>query len=131
MNSSLLLELSPSISKIVNDYNLRIVTERREKSFNNAFVEIEGDEFDIRVIRDKGLISVDLSSKKERRWRDLRTILSFIKKVDVSEDTERLSLLFNQNWREVSELMTGDLRGLDAYRKKKSEEFIRKIFPNG
>ena len=47
MKTSLLHELSPDFSDLIESVGMRVTQERREESFDNALVELEGEEFSL------------------------------------------------------------------------------------
>lgn len=129
MNSSLLRELSPDFFAITEKLNLKIINEHQETAFGNALVEIEADAFDMRLIRDRGHVYIDISPKKGQGWRSLNKVLSYISDQDSPNDLGKLSIMLCETWDEVSALMLGDLNCLDAFIKRTSQTLIDEIFP--
>jgi len=124
----LLSELCPSFAMYAFSHGFRICAEQQESFFDNALVELEGDKFDARIIRDRGQVSIDLRPKGKDQWIDLRTILSFIANERVDGDIESVSLCFIKKQNEVVALIKNNLDDLYAFEKRSARELIEKIF---
>lgn len=62
MQKNLLREISPTIADFVSQHGMRVIVERCDQAtFGNAVVETVCPEFDLRVVRDRGQIVLDVS----------------------------------------------------------------------
>ena len=130
MSDALLKELCPVLAETVKKDAWKITREERSDSFDNAIIELKCDDFATRVIRDRGMISIDLASPKKRKWISLETVLSFVGETVSSRDPDNLSELLAKNFGKIAALMTCNTDGLEKFEKERSTEFIKRIFPS-
>lgn len=127
MATSLLKELCNHLDHLVTKKSMTILKETRSHAFDNGMVEITSDDFDIRIIRDRGTVFIELSPTMKNEWIDLHTIIKYISKSEVSREIEKLSVLLEANYKIVSALMTSNLDKLKSYEKKLAPDFVKKF----
>lgn len=130
MSDALLKELCPTLANITCKDNFEIIKEERSNSFDNAIVELSCDDFAVRIVRDRGHVSIDISPLEKQKWTNLETVLSFLGESLPSKDSADLSRLLEKNFGKVAALMTSKTDALEAFKKDRSTNFIETIFPS-
>ena len=129
MAGAILEELCPALVEIVREFGWETIREERSESFDNATVELKCGNFAARVVRDRGLTSIDLSPKGKRRWFDLEIILAFIGEISPSRNPKTLSKLLARNYVEVGRIMTRSTDQLEILEDQRALKLVGKIFP--
>jgi hypothetical protein len=127
MVDTLVEKIAPLLTPFLRDGRLRVTLEKREESFGDAVVELESSDFDMRVVRDRGLVTFDVSPHAKGDWHPLEMVLDFIGKGALSLGPQTL----DKNFEKISLLMTSNLSkvGFLQFKKQQSEAYLKKTFP--
>ncbi|HEY9897855.1 MAG TPA: hypothetical protein V6D00_01625 [Pantanalinema sp.] len=135
--SSLIESIAPEFLLIAKERNFSIKESSVDtKLFGNSLILLNSPEFNLRIIKDRGQIFVEIG-KSENEWHNLDYILefvdsSYIPETDDSKNVNNLAKYLNKNWEPVRKLMTGDLfkSGYISFEESKSLDLVSKIFKN-
>jgi hypothetical protein len=132
MPKNLLSEIASPIADFVNQRGMRVVVERQDQaSFGNAVVEVTSPDFDLRIVRDRGQVALDVSASGQGEWHSLENVLAFICKEPPPADIPLLIRRLSENLDKVAALMTSDLNkvGFTDFDKQWSASFLKRLFP--
>jgi hypothetical protein len=130
--AGLLNKIAPEIAKFAYEKSMRIVNEWYDpSSFGNAIVEIASANFNLRVIRDRGQVTVEIRPSEKCDWHNLENILAFINRdPSYQHSTSSISAL-SENYDKVVALMAEDLSkiGFTEFEERQSAALLKKLFP--
>lgn len=132
MPRNLLNEIAPAVAGFVSERGMRVVGERQDQaSFGNAVVELTCPDFDLRVIRDRGQVALDVSPPGQEEWHSLGNVLAFVGGEPPPTDLLALVKKLSESYDKVAALMTSDLSevGFADFEKQQSASFLKKLFP--
>lgn len=125
---SLLEELEPRLARFLEKRGFRLIDEQRDSSFGNSYVIVESGGVWIRVIRDRGVITLEVAQQGSRQsWHLAANVLEFVSGAFPTDATIALESLFQQ----VADLMKSDIdqQGYLAFEQKKGAAMIERLFP--
>lgn len=130
MRTTLLNEIAPAVAEFIKQRGMRVVTEYQDQAFGNAVVEMTSRDFDLRIVRDRGQVALDVSPSNQGDWHSLENVLAFIGE-ETSAEISLLIRSLSENLNKVAALMASDLSkvGFVDFEKKRSASFLRKLFP--
>lgn len=132
MPKSLLNEIAPVVADFVSERRMHVVMERQDQaSFGNALVVAASADFDLRIVRDRGQVALDVSPSGQEEWHRLENVLAFISKEPSPADLPTLVRNLSENFGKVAALMTSDLSEVrfTEFEKQRSVSFLQKLFP--
>lgn len=110
MSVELLEFISPEAARFVCKHGMRIgVSHYDEQSFGNAFVEVACPEFELRVVRDRCQVFLDIRPVGQTEWRSLSEVLEFLGHSIPWDSTGALLAGVSGNFGDVAGLMASDL----------------------
>jgi hypothetical protein len=130
--ASLLEEIAPAIAQLAKEKGLRVISKHHYTSvFGNAVIEMASTDFDLRVIRDRGHVTLEVSASGKGEWHNLENVLAFVVGQSNPSNTISSAQALSVNFRKVAALMTSDLSevGFLTFEKQQSAAFLKKLFP--
>lgn len=131
-SNPLLDELVPGLSNLIAGQEMRMVSQEvDEQSFGNAVIEVTSQYLDLRVIRDRGQISIDISPPHVACWTDLRNVLEFLGFESPPGDVAVLIQALSRHFDKVRAFIAEDLQTnrFREFEKQKAASLRNKIFP--
>ena len=132
MPQNLLNEIAPAIAEFVSQRGMRVVVERQDQaSFGNAVVVATSPDFDLRIVRDRGQVALDIGASGRGEWHRLENVLAFFGKEAPPGNIPLLVRSLSENVDRVAALMTSDMNkvGFTDFEKQRSASFLKKLFP--
>ena len=129
----LLHKLATGVATLAESKGMKLLREEYDpSSFGNAVVELASVDFDLRVVRDRGDIRIEISPPGEADWHDLVNILAFLGEKPISADVESLGAALSARYDRVAALMTSDLTrvGFIRFEKTRAASFLHELFPS-
>lgn len=126
-------KLAPDIAKLAESKGMKLLREDYDpSSFGNAVVELESVDLNLRVVRDRGDIRIEVSPPGEGDWHDLVNVMTFLGEESIPADVNSLGIALSARYDHVAALMSSDRTrvGLIRFEKTRSASFLRALFPS-
>lgn len=135
--NDLIHQLVPAFSNLLQQYGFKKIEEMYSpEDFGNAFIKMVSSDFQLRFIRDRDQVFVDVAPIATDHWHKLEYALEFVdpdirfEEFGSPPEVGRLAKSLEKNYHKVRELFSNDLTQLNFERfvKIKTDELITKLF---
>lgn len=65
------MDYTEVIDKLIQDHGFKQIEEWRSGYFGNFIITLENDDLLLRILRDRDFLSMEIASKKHKKWYDL------------------------------------------------------------
>lgn len=129
--SDLLAHVCPAAASFALARGMRVRREHGGTAFGDAMIELMSSAFDLRIVRDRSEISVDISPPDQGNWHRLSDVLAVVGIADSTGSSVQEAFgILSARFEAVSELMASDSgrKLLADFEKARQQTFLNELF---